>query len=322
MPPEILLGIGDVNHWGAWGIDEHAWKAHLQPVAQQLVDDLTSAYFQPALRELGVENWQEHVIGYDATKVINHPDRSKDAKDLYDRRAIGKEALRDAGGFDEDDAPTEEELNEMLGVEIRDASLAVYGIPQIRGTGGIEPAAGEIESRNPAGGTVDAGDAPAEVKKAPPPNPDDKQTPPGESGSTVIGSLLAARVLGASEIALARTRELAGNRLRCFVRDQKQKDLYASLSTVRSRDVPNVIGRDRAIALGCPSERELVSGAELLLGDALVIWGIPEATSKRLASLLSEHAARHLWDKNPPPLPLAYENYCAALGSPTGVRSE
>lgn len=310
MPPEILLGMGDVNHWGTWGIDEHAWKAHLQPVAQQLVDDLTSAYFQPALREQGVENWQDFVISYDAAKVINHPDRSKDAKDLYDRRAVGKAALRDAGGFDEDDAPTQEELNEMLGVDIRDASLAVYGIPTIRGTGGLEPEAGEIEQET---GTVDAGTASDEAKKGPPPNPDDEATP--ANGRAVVASLLAARVLGASEIALARTRELAGSRLRTFVRDKKEKELYARLSTVRTRDVPSVIGRERALELGAPGERELVAGAEQLLGDALVIWGIPEATSNRLASLLAEHAARHLYEENPPPLPLAYENYCAALGA-------
>jgi hypothetical protein len=26
MPPEVLLGLGDSNHWSAWQVDEQTWK--------------------------------------------------------------------------------------------------------------------------------------------------------------------------------------------------------------------------------------------------------------------------------------------------------
>lgn len=316
MPPEILLGTGDVNHWGVWGIDEHAWKAHLQPVAQQLVDDLTSAYFQPYLREAGLEDWQEYVVAYDATKVINHPDRSKDAKDLYDRRALSKGSLREAAGFDEDDAPTDEEWNEAVGIAVRDASLAVYGIPTVRGDGGLEPAAGEIE-RGQEGTTVDAGGSSAEVDKAPPDKPTERpgsQNGNGDGPSGVAtASILAGRVMGASEIALLRTRELAGSRLRNLAK--RDSETLALIDGVASRDVPHVLGRERCRHLGAPDERSLVAGAEGLFAEALAAWLIPPATAGRLASLLAEHAARHLYDERPPPLPTTFENYVSALGA-------
>jgi hypothetical protein len=148
MPPEVLLGMTDANHWSGWMVDEQTWKAHGQPASNQLVADLTAAFFGPELRANGVKDWAKYAIRYDASDVVNHPDRTKDAKELYDRRVIGKGALRDAGGFDEGDAPTPEELNEMIGVAVRDGSLAVYGIPGVK-AGGIEPEAGEVIS--PAG---------------------------------------------------------------------------------------------------------------------------------------------------------------------------
>lgn len=307
MPPEILLGVGDVNHWGAWGIDEHAWKAHLQPVAQQLVDDLTSAYFQPALRQAGIQNWQDYVVSYDATRVINRPDRSKDAKDLYEARAIGKAALRDACGFDEEDAPTQEEWDEMVGVAIRDSSLAVYGIPQIRGTG-LEPEAGAIEQPE----TTGDGESPADTKKGPPPAPNPDEEAPDQISASAITSELAARVLGASDLALIRTRELAGNRLRNLVRGNEK--ICALIADVPTRNVAATLGRERARELGAPGERDLVAGSEKLFTDTSRLWGIDEPTAARLSSLLAEHAARHLYDERPPPLPPAYRNYVAALG--------
>src|SRR5262249_26861789 len=49
MPPEILLGLTDANHWTGWIIDDQTWKAHGQPAANQLVGDLTTSYFLPQL---------------------------------------------------------------------------------------------------------------------------------------------------------------------------------------------------------------------------------------------------------------------------------
>ena len=110
LPPEILMGLQDSNHWSAWVIDEQTWKAHLQPVAQYLVDDLTAAYFRPALKQEKVVDFERFTIGYDAAEIINHPDRTTDAMNAHDRMVISDEAYREAAGFNDEDAPDEAEL--------------------------------------------------------------------------------------------------------------------------------------------------------------------------------------------------------------------
>jgi hypothetical protein len=144
MPPEELEGKSDANHWTVWIIDEQTWKAHGMPVANQLVSDLTGSYFRPQLREDGVTDWKKYAIRYDPADVINHPDRTKDAKELYALRAIGKKALRGAANFDEEDAMTKEELAEAVGIATRDSSLAWDGIPSVK-PGGLETQPGVVE---------------------------------------------------------------------------------------------------------------------------------------------------------------------------------
>jgi len=74
MPPEILLGKADANHWSAWQIDEDSFTAHLQPVVQGFCDDFTGGYLRPSMKADGVANWADYAITYDATAVIVHPD--------------------------------------------------------------------------------------------------------------------------------------------------------------------------------------------------------------------------------------------------------
>lgn len=319
LPPEILLGVTDANHWSAWVVQEETWKAHLQPIAQQLVDDLTSAYLRPALRAAGVNNWQDYCIDYDAAEIINHPDRTKDAKDLYEARAIGKTALRDAAGFEDDDAPTEEELNEMLGVAIRDASLAVYGIPAIRGLGGLEPAPGEIEqgksATNPGG--ITQAPTSAEAAKGPPPNPAEaKGQAPAPPVNSQVGSMngeaLTAKILGAADLAMHRAREQAGNRLRSLAK--RDDECLKLLDGVRAGQVAPTLGVERVRALRAPHELQLVEGAASLLADALKLWGIEDANiAELLGERIEQHAARTLYEEHPQPLPTTFQHYLTGL---------
>jgi hypothetical protein len=314
MPPEILLGVTDSNHWSAWVVQEETWKAHLQPIAQQLCDDLTSAYLRPALKQAGVGNWEEYCIDYDAAEIINHPDRTKDAKDLYEARAIGKFALRDAAGFDDDDAPTEEELNEMLGVAIRDASLAKYGIPTTRG-GVIEPEAGELVDGKPGGGATGAPGS-SDVKKGPPPNPAEQPGKANPVSGEVLGSLngeaLTAKIIGAADLAMHRAREQAGNRLRTHAR--RDEECTALIDGVRAGQIAPTLGPERVRALGAPSERELVRGASHLLADALKLWGVEdESLAELLGERIEAHAARTLYEEHPQPLPTTFQHYVAGL---------
>jgi hypothetical protein len=310
MPPEVLLGLGDSNHWSAWQVDEQTWKGHLQPVAQQLVDDLTASYYRPSLREAGVTDWRERVISYDATAIVNHPDRGKDAKDLYDKRAIGKAALREATGFDDEDAPTDEELKEMIGVQVRDGSLALYGIPSVK-AGGIEPVAGEIETADTQGGQA------AEVEAAPPALPQETGGDRATPGEVIGGgerAALAAKIVGASDLALHRARELAGSRLRNLAKRSRDPDIRRLLEDCRSAgQLPALLGRERAAELRAPSERELVAGARELIRESLRLWRLDTELADLLGERIEQHAARTLYDEHPTPLPASFENYVNGL---------
>ena len=221
FPPEVLLGVSDVNHWNAWQIDEQTWKAHLQPVAQSFCEDLTASYFRAACRDANVDGWEDLVVWYDASDIINHPDRTADAKDLWDRGAISLETLREVAGFDDDDAPSEEERAERIGIATRDSSLAWYGIPSIRG-GAIEPAPGEIES--PAG---QASEPPAPTSGA-----ETEKAAPAEPVTAAM------KLAGAMDMAIDRCRELAGSRLRTRITRAPETERCSDCVTAIV-DVPN-----------------------------------------------------------------------------------
>jgi hypothetical protein len=293
MPPEVLEGTGDANHWTSWQIDEQTWKANLQPIAQNLVGDLTSAYLRPAMRADGVLDWKSYAIAYDASAIINHPDRTKDAKDLYDAGVLSAEALRNANGFDETDAPDDAERNRWVGVKIRDGSLAVYGIPSLK-AGGIETAPGVIEQGDTGGGVT----TPADSAGTGPP---EAEPTVADAPNGVPAARAAAgdrpELTGAMAVALERCRELAGSRL--VSRAKGCEDCQPYVRDVPARLVPAALGKFRAgsIAPGWNAAK-LVSGGTSGLQTTLLAWGIDHAEVARLCKLVERHAAATLWSRD------------------------
>lgn len=106
-PPELLLGTDSMNHWGAWLVKEDTVTTHLEPPLALVCDALTTGFLWPLLVQQGMseEEVGEYVIWYDVDHLIIRPNRSQDAKDLYGAGAISAEALRDANGFNDEDAP-------------------------------------------------------------------------------------------------------------------------------------------------------------------------------------------------------------------------
>lgn len=304
MPPEALIGTQDANHWTAWSIDEQTWKAHLQPIAQMLCDDLTAAYLRPALAANGVANPEQYVVAYDASAVINHPDRTKDAKDLWDRLVISDEALRDANGFEDEDAPNEAEWLRRAGFLMHDSSMAAYGIPAVRGN--IEPMPGTLESpdatNQPGGNGNGAG----------PPGADPSTQTPAESGGTgapqqgteqqaappITGSAYGAEITGAMRVALMRCREKAGARLRS--RCDAIPEARQLIDQVPNGLVAAGLGRDRVATVlpGVPP-RELVRGGAAPLVAALTEFGMSRQDAATLAQAVERHAAQTLYVENP-----------------------
>lgn len=113
IPPEVLLGMSDLNHWNAWISDENSLKLNVAPDAELICQALTTGYLQPRLKASGVEDFASWVVWYDMSELTLRPDRSDDAIQLYDRLEINGAALRRETGFNDDDKPTDDELKEQ-----------------------------------------------------------------------------------------------------------------------------------------------------------------------------------------------------------------
>lgn len=101
MPPEILTGQGDANHWSAWSIDESAIKSHTEPLLARIADDLAVGYLRSMLVQDGMdpEEARAYGIGVDTTEMRLRPNRSQEAMELWDRGVLNAQTLVEETGF-------------------------------------------------------------------------------------------------------------------------------------------------------------------------------------------------------------------------------
>lgn len=127
-PPEVLLGTGGMNHWGAWLVKEDTITTHVEPPVARFTDGLTTAFLHPVLRAQGMpeERVQEYVFTYSVRHLIVRANRTSDAETLHEAGVISDEALRREGGFDDSDAPEQTDpaiLHTLMLIE-KDPDLA------------------------------------------------------------------------------------------------------------------------------------------------------------------------------------------------------
>jgi hypothetical protein len=190
MPAEILLGMGDVNHWGAWQLEEGALKTHIAPEAELICQALTTGYLQPRLQASGVEDWANWVVWYDMSELSLRPDRSDDAIALYDRLEINGAALRRETGFDEADKPTADELKEQ-GLKV-----IIKTLPSGAGSA-LSELTGEIVTIQPV-----AAAPPGEIPPAdgePEPTPEDRSPPDADVAREAAAAARSERLIKQSQ---------------------------------------------------------------------------------------------------------------------------
>lgn len=116
-PPELLLGTGSANHWGAWLIQEDTVDSHVEPPAALIADALTTQLVWPILEESGMstEEARQYVVSYRVGHLVARPNKTQDAMELNSRGVVGNEALREAAEFSDEDKPTvHERVMEMV----------------------------------------------------------------------------------------------------------------------------------------------------------------------------------------------------------------
>lgn len=99
MPPEVLLGMGESNHWSAWQVAEEAITLHVEPLAESIVQAITIGFLHAALKgeQLPID---DTMVWYDTTDLTTRPDRSQAAQAAYDDGVITVEAYLTEIGLD------------------------------------------------------------------------------------------------------------------------------------------------------------------------------------------------------------------------------
>jgi hypothetical protein len=196
VPAEVLTGMADSNHWNAWLIDEASVKAHTEPRLAVLANAITTAYLWPAI-EGEVPDPKKYGIVADTAQIRLRPNRSSEAIELFDRDELSGTALRRETGFDETDAPTEDERKAAVLRRIAQAaSSPEQAAEAIRLLTGVELTPEGIRQEQPDNlGTPDRRD-----------NPQGDRSMPNEPTT--------AAVVAACDALVFRALERAGNRLK------------------------------------------------------------------------------------------------------------
>jgi hypothetical protein len=112
LPKEVVAGISDLKYANSIVVEDTLFRAHIEPLILLICDAITEVYLRPALQAVGftLQQAQRVRVWYDPSAVVARPNRAQDAINAYDRFSLSSRSLREASGFNEDDAPTPTEL--------------------------------------------------------------------------------------------------------------------------------------------------------------------------------------------------------------------
>ncbi len=293
LPPEILLGMADANHWTAWQIDDQTWTAHLQPLVQQLCDDLSASFLRPLARQENQEDADELIVYYDAADVVSAPDKSGDAKDLYNAGGLSRKKYSEVLGFNpEEDMPDDEEHQEWLALQLRDASLLPTAVLPEETAGEAEPTAVAAERV-----TMTEPDPNAPVDPKALDGPPDMKASEVDANDTAITASISPlqEMIVAARMGVDRCREHAGSRLVTIAR----KPSGCPDCAERARELPNglvasAFGYDQIVLLGATPEAVVAGGGRLFQQWLEREHRVPANVARRAALLLEKHAAQGL----------------------------
>lgn len=220
VPPEVLQGASDSNHWSAWQADESAIKAHAEPLLKIITTALGSHYLRPILSdnpEFADVRLAAYSVAADTSEMRLRPNRSKEALELYNLGELSGVALRRETGFDETDAMAPEELALWLTRKVAAGSTTPEYVEAALRKLGVT--LDVVVPAEPSGDTQEARPAPS-LKDHPEQSPPDqglserRKQARDEGRVPSAGPERKASLLAASEQLVFRALERAGNRLK------------------------------------------------------------------------------------------------------------
>lgn len=196
IPPEILLGQADSNHWASWQISEEAITTQIVPVLSRIADALTTGYLRSALESMGVDPGA-YVYAFDPSPLTVRPNRSADALNYHSRGLISDEAAVDAGAFRADEMPTaQERLRRLAEAAVAANPTLLLTDPTIRALVGITtppPVQALPQSPAPVNPNPPAPAPIPEPRALPQPTPQTEQ--PAAAGLIPVAGLAVRRAL-------------------------------------------------------------------------------------------------------------------------------
>jgi hypothetical protein len=108
VPAEILTGLGDASHWGAWAITAEALRTGAEPRLKKYCAALTSEWLHPVLASEaadGDESWRDVLVWYDTSELRSSSNKGASALEAFRLGLVNGAAARRELGFTEADAP-------------------------------------------------------------------------------------------------------------------------------------------------------------------------------------------------------------------------
>ncbi len=283
IPPSRILGHSESTFDNAATITEDEFRTYLEPTAILLCAGLTNTYLAERFRAAHriapdaplPPPYDRIAVGYDASKLIAKPDRSKEIMQALQVAPwiVSGAAARRAIGIEEADAPDDTEILETLHrhqqlntrgtIRIAETdptlSVAVDRVLLADPDGDLDEAALKVDEQQAA----PTPPAPVVVPAAPaPPSPGDGE-PPVTASAMPASSLFAVRASAAAELAVTLAVEAAGRRLRGKARGASK----SALDGVPNDRVALTLG-PAAVAKLCGDE-EPFNGELAALGSML-----------------------------------------------------
>lgn len=284
LPNDALGSKADMNHWNVWQVNEETYEAYIEPLVGVATDALTFGLLRPLLAEENCppEFLERLVVAADPSQLVRRPDRGKVAAEGHGMFTLSDEAWRNANGFGDGDAPSDDELRRRLaiargsiGETLSAAMLEQAGLVDEGTATAIADAAAAKRAANAPGSTPEGDDTAEEA-------PEDDQAAARAAIVAAAGQQTAAqalslgdrvlreRLLATFDAALTRALDRAGARLRTRAsRVSTARERLNAAGTVPNHDVGRVLGE---LAANLATDEDLFGDAFADLHDRFDSW--------------------------------------------------
>lgn len=247
IPPEILTGMSEGNHWTSWLIQEDNWLGHVEPMAKTVGHGFAEALAAAADMDPASVDMLP-----DPSPLLQRRPTVGDAMAAFDSGLVSADWAREQLGADEDDAA---EVDGRLNPTVQTALDMVRAAPSLAQTPGLPALVAqlrEIIEGGPPAPVPEAVDAPAQRRSIDAAEPEATEEPSvaaapalpfstdrllgiDEQATDAVGDLL--------ESAVLRATEKVGGKLRAQL--QGSPEDKARYADVPNAELPAQLGTDR-----------------------------------------------------------------------------